>query len=64
MFKVNALTKAVGIGMCSGSKRHKNEDGSRADYAETESLPQISRPRTLPLTQKKENNIRMTLTLT
>lgn len=52
MFKVNALTKAVGNGMCSESKRHKSKDGSRTNYAETESLPQISKPCTLPAIQK------------
>lgn len=63
MFKVNALTRAVGNGMCSGSKRKNSEDWSQALYAEIESHPPISRPYTLPLTQKKENNIRMTPTL-
>jgi len=63
LFKFNVLTKAVGNAMCSESKRHKSEDGSWAYYAETESLPQISRSYRVPLTEK-ENNIRMTPTLT
>lgn len=51
-FKVNALTKSVGNGLCSVSKRHKSKGGSQADYAETESLTQISRPCTFPWKQK------------
>lgn len=64
MFKVNALTKPAGNGMCSGSKRHESKGGSQDDYAETESLSQMSKQWTLPLTQKKENNATMAPVLT
>lgn len=64
MFKIGALTKAVGNGMCLRSKRHKSKGGPWADYAKKEFLPQISKSCTLPLTQKKENNTRINPTLT